>query len=162
MAGYHNFSKSNNAVSAELHGRYPASTCARLLGVPLQWVKRQRTREWHHTSSRYNVTNYYDLELLLETLETSDGQAELAEVYAELSAQKSAKPVILTGCTVFWLDWVGTRNHPRVIERSVDNATVTIPAGKFVTVSTPNGRPFKKGRNTKGFRVVLDGKTVNL
>ena len=68
MAGYHNYSKSNNAIAAERNGRYPASHVAKMLGVPVAWVRLQGTNEWHHTSARYNVTNYYDLEKLQDQI----------------------------------------------------------------------------------------------
>ena len=162
MAGYHNFSKSNNAVAAEQSGRYPASKCARLLGVPTEWVKRQSTREWHHTSSWYNSTDYYDLEQLAEHLETEEGQAQLLDVCAELDALRQAPKRIWSAATVHWLDWVGTRNHPRAIERSADGATVTDAGGKFVIVTLADGSTFRKGKQTKGFRVVIGGKEISI
>lgn len=68
MAGYAGYSKSNNAVAAEREGKMVATKFA-------AWVKRwKRYRgctardvaaalspcEWHHTSKRYNCTDYYD------------------------------------------------------------------------------------------------------
>lgn len=162
MAGYHNFSKSNNAVAAEQSGRYPASKCARLLGVPTEWVKRQRTSEWHHTSSWYNSTDYYDLEWLTEHLATEDGQRQLFELCAELDAARQAPKRIWPNATVHWLEWVGTRNHPRAIERSADGVTVTDAGGKFVNVTLADGSTFRKGKQTNGFRVVVSGKEITL
>jgi hypothetical protein len=103
MAGYHNYSKSNNAIAAERAGRYPASKCAQLLGVPIVWVQRQRTTEWHHTSARYNMTDYYELDALQEHLETPEGQEQLAEVKAELAALKQAPERVWTGVEVRWV-----------------------------------------------------------
>ena len=56
-----------------------------MLGVPVAWVRLQGTNEWHHTSARYNITNYYDLETLQEHLDTPEGQEHLAQVKAEVA-----------------------------------------------------------------------------
>lgn len=160
MAGYYGFSKSNNAVAAEASGRHPATAAARLLGVPVAWVKLQRTTEWHHTSSWYNSTDYYDLETLAEHLATDDGQEQLAQVKAEAAAAKASPHKTITGAIVFWIEWTGTRNHPRAIERRAENATVTDRGGKFVEISLPDGTTFKKGKRTNGFRVFQSGKEL--
>lgn len=160
MAGYYNYSKSNNAVAAEAHGRYPTTAAARLLGVPVAWVKLQHTREWHHTSGWYNSTDYYDVETLAEHLATDYGQEQLAQVKAEIAAQKKKPETVITGATVRWLEWVGTRNHPRAIERESTGCTVTDAGGKFVTVALHDGTTFKKGKATNGFAVLVAGKEV--
>lgn len=160
MAGYHNYSKSNNAVSAERAGRYPASKCAQLLGVPTLWVQRQRTTEWHHTSARYNITDYYDMDALQEHLETPEGQEQLAEVKAELAALKKAPERVWTGVEVRWVEWSGTRAHPKARGRMETGCTVTDSGGKFVVVTLPNGNTFRKGKNTNGFHVIANGKEV--
>lgn len=162
MAGYSGFSKSNNAVAAEANGRHPATAAARLLGVPVAWVKLQRTTEWHHTSSWYNSTDYYDLETLAEHLATDEGREQLAHVKAEMAARKQTASRVIAGATVRWLEWVGTRNHPRAIERSADDCTVTDAGGKFVTVTLADGTTFKKGKATNGFAVFIAGKEVRL
>lgn len=160
MAGYSGFSKSNNAVAAEAHGRYPATAAARLLGVPVAWVKLQHTREWHHTSSWYNSTDYYDIDTLSEHLATDEGQEQLAQVKTEIASRKQTASRVITGATVRWLEWVGTRNHPRAIERESTGCTVTDTGGKFVTVALPDGTTFKKGKATNGFAVLVAGKEV--
>jgi hypothetical protein len=68
-AGYHGYSKSNNALDAEKEGRYPLTKAASLLAKKLNWsVPKARafllsigTKEWHHTSCKYNATDYYDI-----------------------------------------------------------------------------------------------------
>lgn len=65
--GYSGYSKSNNAIEAESEGRYPASVAAKKLGVKTGAIKLYiDTDEWHHTSSMYNRTPYYDIRYLLE------------------------------------------------------------------------------------------------
>ena len=64
--GYHGWSKSNNAVSAEEEGRFPATVAAKKLGVKVGAIKLYiPTDEWHHTSNHYNKTYYYDIADLL-------------------------------------------------------------------------------------------------
>nr|WP_308570854.1 hypothetical protein [uncultured Prevotella sp.] len=58
---YIGYSKSINAASAEHEGKYPASKAAKVLGVSMAALKRcMQPCEWHHTSCRYNHTDYYD------------------------------------------------------------------------------------------------------
>ena len=160
MAGYYNYSKSNNAIAAERNGRYPASHAAKMLGVPVAWVKLQGTNEWHHTSARYNVTNYYDLETLQEHLDTPEGQEQLAQVRAEEAATKRVETTVLTDATVRWVEWTGFQRFRKAVEHKEEGATVTYAGGKFVTVKLACGREFKKGKDTYGFSVFSGGKRI--
>jgi len=74
MAGYFNYSKSNNAVYAESQGRYPATKCAQVYGFKSAKLVREtmRSTEWHHTSKKYNITDFYDWPGHLENCELSD------------------------------------------------------------------------------------------
>ena len=160
MAGYHNYSKSNNAIAAERNGRYPASHVAKMLGVPVAWVRLQGTNEWHHTSARYNVTNYYDVETLQEHLDTPEGQEQLAQVKAEAKQKKQVETTVLHGATVRYVEWAGFQKHRRPIAFSKENATGSYAGGKFVTIKLECGREFKKGKDTYGFSVYSGGKRV--
>jgi hypothetical protein len=61
MTGYDGYSRSNNAIEAESHGRFPASVLARKLGVKTSAVRELAVEtEWHHTSKKYNTTPYFD------------------------------------------------------------------------------------------------------
>lgn len=72
MAGYFEFSKSNNAMDAELAGSFPRTRAAKELGLsPTAFdlgvkydAERARgevfTGEWHHVSKHYNVVDYFD------------------------------------------------------------------------------------------------------
>lgn len=78
MAGYSGFSKSNNAVAAEAEGKFPLTAAARKAGIPAELIRRfVHPCEWHHTSVRYNATNYYDVAEIVEFFET-DPEAALA------------------------------------------------------------------------------------
>ena len=61
MAGYDGYSKSNNAVNAEMNGYMTLTAFAKLLKVKTAQIKGIiEPDEWHHTSKMYNKTNYYD------------------------------------------------------------------------------------------------------
>ena len=71
MAGYHFYSKSNNAINAEYGLKFPKTEFKRLTGIdPSDWIE---SCEWHHTSKLYNVTEYYSvIELVAELIKLSD------------------------------------------------------------------------------------------
>ena len=67
----------------------------------------------------------------------------------------------LSGVTVRWLEWAGTRKHPKATAMQVAGVTVEDRGGKFVTVKFPDGRTMKKGRDTNGFEVIgADGRRI--
>lgn len=160
MSGYNGFSKSNNACDAEANGRFPASECAKRLNVPIEFVRAQGASEWHHTSKYFNCTDYYDLDAIREHLETDEGRAQLDAIKVELKAKKSAPETVHAPADVKWLEWGGTRNHPKATEMSASGATVTDRGGKFVEVTLASGLTFRKGRDTRGFEVSVNGKRV--
>lgn len=160
MSGYNGFSKSNNAVAAEANARFPASECAKRLGVPVEFVRAQGTSEWHHTSKHFNRTEFFDLDSIREHLETDEGRAQLDAIKVELKAKKSAPETVHAPADVKWVEWGGTRNHPKAIEMSASGATVTDRGGKFVEVTLASGQKFRKGRDTRGFEVSVNEKRV--
>jgi len=68
MAGYHNYSMSNNAVTAYDSGECPISKLPDALGVSMNLIKRAiaelniRRSSYHHTSKFYNATDFYRIE----------------------------------------------------------------------------------------------------
>ena len=146
MAGYFEFSKSNNAVAAEESGRYPATTLGKLLGVKPKAIKALlTTSEWHHTSSHFNKTDYYDAEEAQERLE-------------ELKAWQEPKAgeIIHLGCSGEFVDWSGTRNYPKATVVKFEGLEV-VEKGEWFTfviqVTPVMVRKIRKGRNTNGFKV---------
>ena len=101
MAGYDNFSESNNSIDAKQNGRFPASILAKRIGVKTGAIKSLLTPcEWHHTSSRFNMTDFYDEE-------------EAYEILDRLKAWENAEEVETTkNCTVIYKEWGGSRKHP--------------------------------------------------
>jgi hypothetical protein len=151
MAGYDGFSMSNNAREAYRSGL----VTAKLTGVPAHLVREFcRYEEWHHTSSRFNVTRFYNREYVRATfgLEPSedydanpDAVAALEEYRRGLSSAKT-----YDNCRVSWLEWGGTRKHPVATRRSAEGCRVTVK-GVTATIETPEGKSFRKRLKTRGF-----------
>lgn len=151
MSGYNGFSKSNNAVAAEADGRFPASVVARKLGVPAAYVRdRIGTSEWHHSSKYFNVVKYYDLAECEEWMDSEEGRADFLEWQAE---QKPRQTSTRTGCRVEWLEWSGTRNHPRAKKCSAEGCTVTDDGGAFYKITLPDGSSMRKKKDCKGLEI---------
>ena len=107
MSGYNWIAgKSNNAVMAEERGLLKK-------GDLKAWQKRAVEAgavapcEWHHTSSFFNETNYYDPEDF-EELDPKD----FPPVKKEPKPEKS-----LTRMTAYWEEWEGSRNYGRFVEK---------------------------------------------
>ena len=68
MAGYCDYSMSNNAINAYNEGRMPASRLARVMGITAADVREAAPAEWHHTSKEFNCTNFYDCQAVVIAL----------------------------------------------------------------------------------------------
>ena len=169
MAGYNGYSMSNNAVDAYHDGKKPMSAWTKaeiisaidnalndgelvlrvnpglfkqvsadtLRAAALRWS------EWHHTSSYYNKTDFYELDI--ERLELYD-EADLRRMIGNRSVKKEKKqePGIKAIC--HYLEWTGTKRHPRPIEHTAEG----IIRGNWFFL--PDGT--KKSINANGFYVV--------
>lgn len=157
MAGYHNFSKSNNAIDAEQSGRFPASIISKKTGLPTKFIKECLTSsEWHHSSKHFNVVDYYCLETIQEELETEEFQTNLDN----WKKSQNKQPTIYDNCSVTYLEWSGTRKHPRATTITEFDCRVVDKGGDFVLITTKQGRIFRKGKKTNGFVVVSENKTI--
>lgn len=179
MAGYCGYSKSNNALDAEAQGKMTASALARKIGggaTAAGVAEVLEPCEWHHTSKHYNRTNYYDIESDVDALATeraSDdiiaGSSEditlmagirdelyekIREASRELKSKTKASAEVFEGCHVEWIEWAGTRNHPKAIPHSADNCRVEVK-GDWAIISGvhPSGYDmnFRKKLTTRGF-----------
>ena len=157
MSGYHHFSKSNNAISAEQNGQLPASKIAKKLGVSAFVIKQNlKPSEWHHTSSWYNTTDYYDFDEAKEFCESNEG-LKIIESF------KQEKDEILNyeDCKVTWLEWGGSRNNPTCSECTEYNAKVSVK-GQTATITLSSGVIFKKRLTTNGFEFTAEWTKVDL
>jgi hypothetical protein len=99
LTGYHGYSKSNRAIHAEANGKMNATKFAEWLrklgwaGATGAFVKKcVPSCEWHHTSCKYNVTDYYD------PFEFFEGRREYRKLFQKWKAErkeeaKKLKPV---------------------------------------------------------------------
>jgi len=143
MAGYEGFSKSNNAIEAESSGLFPASKIAKKLGhgITPQGIREVLDpAEYHHTSSRYNPTDYYDLE---EAKEHFEEIKKISKIKSESRILKNAQ--------VEWLEWGGTRAHPVPIKKSADGCTIDYKGGAFCLINFADGKMMRKKLTTNGF-----------
>ncbi|MGL4362200.1 MAG: hypothetical protein ACRCSG_02840 [Cellulosilyticaceae bacterium] len=170
MAGYNGYSMSNNAVDAYATGEKPNSKWTKTdlleayenecvdLGIEVLDLKKLtvsnlrflllRCSSWHHTSSRFNKTNFYSISTnAVETLT----QATITEMIEQNKANRltaKAKKDIpsIEKWEVKFLVWGGSRKHPKavehkeVVERDYSKGYVLTTEGRKMTSS--NGFEF--------------------
>jgi uridine phosphorylase len=164
---------SEGADQAYREGKVPAS---KIPGVPAKLVREFcGGGEWHHTSKFYSETGFYNplevrvafgLEVDERTEEQlrEDGEDRFEPnpaAIAALAAHKQNKPaaVVHENCTVSWLEWSGSRNHPRCQEREEAGCRVVIQ-GQTATVTLPSGKTMVKRLATREFKVSGPGGEV--
>lgn len=122
---------SNNAVLAYESGEKPISkwtkadilsVCKNVESEKLALLKKSQLKglkrllkysSWHHTSCHFNETDFYMVDL--ETIEDST----IDELEQLLKVEKEKKPEqIKARCK--YLEWSGTRKHPKATERVSD------------------------------------------
>lgn len=137
MAGYYGYSMSNNAVGAYNSGEMPLSkwTKANLISaiedvlrggdaeirfsmdalkkLPLAALKELilEYSSWHHTSSHYNRTNFYSVNVDAISKLTDDRIADIAKKH---NVKKESPKTVVRKC--HFLTWGGTRNHRKCYE----------------------------------------------
>lgn len=134
MAGYKGYSMSNNAVNAYENGEKPFSkwtkadivreirnselefnfSMEKIKKVP---VKALRSRcltktSWHHTSSYYNTTDFYsvDLDFLMEV------NNEDIDEWIEIHNKNKNEEIKEEKWECEFLEWSGTKKHPKATE----------------------------------------------
>jgi hypothetical protein len=167
MAGYFGYSMSNNAVDAYNNGRMPASVLAKKIRVSTAAVKSILSPcEWHHTSSHYNRTDFYDGSILIPLAnntiprfsdfynddELYDAADLLIEMQNFTKAEKTnSKKVVYENCTVYWLEWGGTRKRPKCTECEESGCRVEFNGKTSFEITLPTGKKFLKRQGTNGF-----------
>lgn len=128
---------SNNAVEAYESGEMPLSKWTKaaildavqttvdegeaVIGFNLDLLRKVKVADlkenllykssWHHTSSHYNCTDFYSLDIdRLEEL-TEDDILKMSEKKAEKKAEPQSE---MWKCT--FLEWSGSRRHPKATE----------------------------------------------
>ena len=167
MAGYHNYSMSNNAISAYDMGERPLSKWSKTdlinkinsvrsdydsvnfahsrfkkISVKVMRDHFLRQSSWHHTSSHYNKTKFYLVD---------DGAVQElnGEIIAKLERKTQIEKEIKSETTqerweCEYLIWGGTRKHPK--------ATEVIGTGTIIGNWFHLDDGGKKSINANGFR----------
>ena len=156
MAGYAGYRMSNNAVQAYSDGEKPYSKWSKAdiigvlrdEGVPetqIAFVKRIPLKElkalglrktsWHHTSSHYNATDFYTVDI--DRLSTID--------YIPQSEPK-AEPKAEEKWYAEYLIWSGTRKYPKATTMQ----SMGVVRGNWFYL--PDGT--RKSINSRGFRLI--------
>lgn len=156
MAGYDGFSMSNNAVQAYADGLVPASKT----GVPAHLVEIYvQPVEWHHTSAKYNATNFYnrtEVRAVFGIEPSEDYDADPQAVAALAEAKAAPKSRMVMARKIEWLEWPGNvgrygRKAPP-IEHAAENIEVTL-RGQMVEF-TADGQTWRKKIGANGFRIM--------
>ena len=156
--GYDGYSMSNNARSAYEDGRKPISQfdsddvsdfndSLEEMGISTKVksvaaFKRLMqsygsSGEWHHTSSYYNTTDFYDPSSVLEKL--SDGSIT-DEAIKEANNYKAPKQNTKIHHGDFhYLEWEGTRKHPKAVSHTLTDVDIE-ERGSFYYVYDENGK----------------------
>lgn len=134
MAGYYGWSMSNNAVTAYDDGEKPLSKWTRadildaieeqgitlkcsvekLRKIPVKVLRKAclTYSSWHHTSSHYNKTYFYSLDVGKVTNLTDE---RIDKLHSDYKKEEKDKPSEEKWECAF-LEWSGTRNHPKAKE----------------------------------------------
>ncbi len=135
MAGYHNYSMSNNAVQAYSDGEKPLTKWTKselldcLSSEQQEFCRRLTLQElrqelleyagWHHTSNYYNKTRFYAIsEEAVQEL-TEDKVATIIECRATREKKSTCEPVVEMYITalVRYDEWEGSRKHPKLVHK---------------------------------------------
>jgi len=89
MAGYNEFSKSNNACEAEADGLYPLTKAIKIISEKAHCTKKKAretlgtigSSEWHHYSKFYNRVEVYNTNIAINLIlyGTEENPEEIAE-----------------------------------------------------------------------------------
>lgn len=129
-------------------------------GIPAHLIEEFcNYEEWHHCSSKYNIVKFYNPEYVLATFgviksenySANDEAVRALEEYKNKKGNKDTK--IFEDCEVEWIEWEGTRSHPKAECHHVEGAIIEHSGGRFVKIKLPNGKEFKKKIGANGFYV---------
>lgn len=176
MAGYHNFSMSNNAVDAYENGEMPLSKWSKkailaavldaapdalplLSRCPLAVLRAHclRRSSWHHTSSRYNKTDFYSLDdMILEDLTAETVESWIRE-HKDAAAAPAAAPSRRQG-SIAYIEWAGSLRRPRAIHRRLDNVFIEQKGAFFLVYDAAGALILRKKVGSTGTEVTFSEK----
>lgn len=175
MAGYHNFSMSNNAVAAYENGEMPLSKWSKkailaavrdaapdalplLSRCPLAVLRAHclRRSSWHHTSSRYNKTDFFSLDdMILDDLSAETVESWIREHKDEPAA--AAAPSRRPG-SISYIEWAGSLRRPRAIHRFLDGVFIEQKGAFFLVYNASGALILRKKVGSTGTEVTFSEK----
>lgn len=161
MAGYHNYSMSNNALCAYQCGEMPISKWSKadiIAAIDPEMVNDEKIAlirkaslkackrlliqsSWHHTSSYYNATDFY----MVDNDHLEEMTTEELEKLLKVEPQKKPEEIRVIA---HYLEWSGTRKHPK----ATDHIDEGIIVGNWFYL--PNGK--KKSIKANGFEIIKE------
>ena len=163
MAGYQDFSKSNNAVEAEAQGLKPLRLMTLNDLRQAGWAESKAFAIWlakedfWQTSEVYGMRCLYDPTHLRELWEEAEENERKQWIASFAKAKKPLTAKVYENCTVWWLKWSrGALRKPECEECKEDGARVEVK-GKTATVTLRDGQTFQKRLTTNGFHFHLNG-----
>lgn len=145
-AGYDGYSKSNNAIQAEEEGKFPLSQASKIVASNFGITQKQAKWllekigpcEWHHTSSHYNRTDYYDTNEneIIDSVSSFVEDVSTKEDVVEYVTGNYQAPIITEEgyqADFDYIIWGGTRSHPKANKQHLENVYV-VEKGSFYYV----------------------------
>lgn len=142
---YHNQSESIRSLEAKERGLFPASYLAKKLkkyypNVTAEDVKNSiHYAEWHHTSCRYNATEFYDF--------AEFGSFENRKKLKETINERLANTGTALNRGIAIIAWSGSRNYPTKTTYWIEKAKIT-KTGAMNTIE-PAGKIFERTGENK-------------
>lgn len=177
MAGYHNFSMSNNAVDAYENGEMPLSKWSKkailaavadaapdalplLSSCPLAVLRAHvlRRSSWHHTSSHYNKTDFFALDdFVLEDLTPETVESWIRDQKDAAAAAPAAAPSRRPG-SIAYIEWAGSIRRPRAIHRRLDGVFIEQKGAFFLVFDASGALILRKKVDSTGTEVTFSEK----
>ncbi len=173
-----NGGKSRRAYDAEADGRFPLSRAKRELANKLGIKQRvaeailraTHAGEYHHTGMYASETLYYDVAGLCEEIDEAGGlnvwlASEEGEKARQAIAELSPKPQKpaeerYENCHVEWLEWSGSRAHPKADKCEADGCTVVL-RGQTYHITLPSGQALRKRVGCRGLNIQNDSGMIH-
>ena len=139
---------SDYAEEADLH--FDIALLKKLKVADLKSLVLYRS-SWHHTSSYANRTDFYDIDR--EKLDALTNE-EINRILVKPAGNTNIPLVSKTfRGDITYLEWGGTRNHPKATERTLENVNIE-EKGCFYIVTDDNGKLLlKKKVDSRGTQV---------
>lgn len=138
MAGYnYERMKSNNAIIAEASGIFPGSHIVKKLKIKGLTVAKLKKLvnpcEYHHTGTKYQKTDYYDLSECFEFFNNPENKIEIDNIL------NNKKDRILENCVVNISEFYKRSGRWYCIDTVHENCTVKI-IGQFAHITDKYGK----------------------